>query len=58
MIKSPCNSICKMNEHTELCEGCYRTLDEIIRWGMSSDEEKIKILEDVKKRNDNLGYIS
>ncbi len=58
MIKSPCNSICKMNKVTGLCEGCFRTLDEIAKWGMAPDEEKIKILENIKIRNGNLGNIS
>lgn len=44
-----------MNPHTDVCEGCHRTLDEIIKWSMATDSEKIEILEEIRKRNDNLG---
>jgi hydroxymethylglutaryl-CoA lyase len=40
LIASPCNKVCVMNEATGLCRGCYRTLDEIARWGTMSDEER------------------
>ena len=40
MIASPCNKVCVMNEATGLCRGCYRTLDEIARWGAMSDAER------------------
>lgn len=39
-VPSPCISVCRMDAVTGLCEGCFRTLDEIAGWGMSSDEEK------------------
>jgi predicted Fe-S protein YdhL (DUF1289 family) len=33
-----------MNPDTELCRGCFRTLDEIARWSSMSEEEREKIL--------------
>jgi predicted Fe-S protein YdhL (DUF1289 family) len=39
-VPSPCLSICRMDATRELCEGCFRTLDEIATWGMASDEDK------------------
>jgi predicted Fe-S protein YdhL (DUF1289 family) len=30
---SPCVSVCRMSEKTGLCEGCFRTIDEITGWG-------------------------
>ena len=33
-----------MNEATGLCRGCYRTLDEIARWGTMSDAEHAAVL--------------
>ena len=33
-----------MNEATGWCRGCYRTLDEIARWGTMSDEERAAVL--------------
>ena len=33
-----------MNEATGLCRGCFRTLDEIARWGTMSDPERAAVL--------------
>jgi predicted Fe-S protein YdhL (DUF1289 family) len=43
-VASPCNNVCKMNRDTALCEGCYRTLDEIAAWSGMSLEEKRAVL--------------
>jgi predicted Fe-S protein YdhL (DUF1289 family) len=34
----------------ELCIGCYRTLDEIVRWSKASDDHKREILDAVARR--------
>jgi len=39
-VPSPCLSVCRMDPHSELCEGCLRTLDEIAAWSRMGDEEK------------------
>jgi predicted Fe-S protein YdhL (DUF1289 family) len=40
-VASPCINVCRMNPQTALCEGCYRTLDEIAAWsGMSAEERR------------------
>jgi predicted Fe-S protein YdhL (DUF1289 family) len=39
-VPSPCISICRMDPDTELCQGCFRTLEEIAAWGMASEDEK------------------
>ena len=39
-VPSPCLSVCKMDPHSELCAGCFRTLDEIAAWSRMGDEEK------------------
>jgi len=49
-VASPCINICKMNEASGLCEGCWRTLDEIIVWSKSSNANKTAILELVEQR--------
>lgn len=43
-VASPCSNVCKMNPDTALCEGCYRTLDEIAAWAGLSDAEKRAVL--------------
>ena len=40
-VASPCINVYRMNPDTGLCEGCYRTLDEIAAWsGMSAEERR------------------
>jgi uncharacterized protein len=41
-VPSPCISVCRMQATAgqALCEGCYRTIDEIARWGNMSEMEK------------------
>ena len=39
-VPSPCISICRMNKLTGLCEGCFRTIDEIGQWGKADDQAK------------------
>ncbi|HJW25749.1 MAG TPA: DUF1289 domain-containing protein [Rhodocyclaceae bacterium] len=50
MVPSPCINVCKMDEHTGLCQGCFRTLDEIAAWSASSDAARLDILARVAKR--------
>ncbi len=47
---SPCITVCKMDEKSELCLGCWRTIDEIVAWGSHSDDAKEKILALIKFR--------
>lgn len=42
-VGSPCCSVCKMNDRSGLCEGCYRTIDEIIAWSKMGDEAKRRV---------------
>ena len=49
-IVSPCISVCRMSAATGLCEGCFRTRDEIASWGNAGDEGKRAIWIDIEKR--------
>lgn len=42
-VPSPCMSICRMDSHSGLCEGCFRSLDEIRFWSQSDDAAKKRI---------------
>ena len=42
-VLSPCNSVCRMDQKSKLCLGCWRTLDEIVAWSSGSDEAKKKV---------------
>jgi uncharacterized protein len=39
-VPSPCISVCRMDPDSEVCEGCFRTLEEIAAWSRASEEEK------------------
>jgi predicted Fe-S protein YdhL (DUF1289 family) len=39
-VRSPCINVCRIDPDTGLCEGCYRTLDEIAAWSSMADDEK------------------
>jgi predicted Fe-S protein YdhL (DUF1289 family) len=51
-VESPCIDVCRMDG--ELCVGCYRTLDEIVRWSTASDDDKREILTAVAQRRADL----
>lgn len=42
-VPSPCISVCKMSSATELCIGCFRTLDEIGLWGRMDDATRHQV---------------
>lgn len=49
-VLSPCISVCRMNEKTGLCEGCFRTGDEIAVWGQADNTLKIRIWKQIEQR--------
>jgi hypothetical protein len=49
-LKSPCTKVCVMEPQSGLCRGCYRTLDEIARWGGMTDAEREEILSGLEQR--------
>lgn len=49
-VPSPCISICKMSPDSQLCVGCYRTLDEIIAWSRSDDSTKKQVWQAISQR--------
>jgi predicted Fe-S protein YdhL (DUF1289 family) len=54
-VRSPCISVCKLDKHG-VCEGCYRTVDEIRQWFGLDNEARAKILEEVEKRKPKKWY--
>lgn len=47
-VTSPCINVCRM--HNNVCIGCYRTLEEIAKWTQYSDQEKIKVKQQLETR--------
>jgi prolyl-tRNA editing enzyme YbaK/EbsC (Cys-tRNA(Pro) deacylase)/predicted Fe-S protein YdhL (DUF1289 family) len=49
-VPSPCVSVCRMDTGSGLCEGCFRTLDELRAWGGSDDVAKKAIWSNLTER--------
>ena len=47
---SPCNRICTLDPGTDICMGCFRTLDEISQWTRFTDAERQAIREALAER--------
>jgi predicted Fe-S protein YdhL (DUF1289 family) len=47
---SPCISVCVMNPQTGWCDGCLRTIDEIVQWSGATDSDKQAIWIEIKRR--------
>ena len=54
IVPSPCINVCKMNTQTGLCEGCFRTIDEIVKWSTASNEYKRTVWAEIEKRQHEL----
>ena len=49
-VASPCVSICNIDDVTGLCEGCFRTLDEIAVWSQMDNAAKREIWNRITQR--------
>ena len=49
-VPSPCISICRMSAANGLCEGCFRTGDEIAAWSQVSEDRKRAIWRTIEQR--------
>lgn len=47
---SPCISVCRLDESTGWCAGCYRTIDEIRDWIIMTPDERHAVLARVAER--------
>ena len=43
-FESPCINSCKMNEITNISDGCGRTIKEIMQWTFMTDEARKGIM--------------
>ena len=53
-VASPCINICRMHAGTGWCEGCARTIEEIIAWRDASNEERRSVLARLPERRQQL----
>ena len=49
-VPSPCISICRMSAANGLCEGCFRTGDEIAAWSQASEDRKRALWRIIEQR--------
>lgn len=56
-VESPCNNVCKMDERTGWCLGCYRTLAEIGAWSALEEENKRAVIEHLAERREAAGAL-
>lgn len=49
-VPSPCTSVCRMDPGSGLCEGCLRTIDEIIAWAELTDAAKRQVWAEIERR--------
>ncbi|HTT09680.1 MAG TPA: DUF1289 domain-containing protein [Burkholderiaceae bacterium] len=49
-VPSPCRSVCRMNPASGLCEGCWRTIDEIVQWAQLDDAARRAVWSEIGRR--------
>ena len=49
-VPSPCLSVCRMEQGSALCAGCFRTLDEIAAWGSLPDRSRRAVWQQIEQR--------
>ena len=49
-IESPCVEVCQIRKGDKVCHGCFRTLDEIARWGGMTSAERRQIMNELPVR--------
>lgn len=49
-LPSPCINVCKMEDASGLCQGCLRTIPEIIAWSDASENDKCAIWQAIQRR--------
>jgi len=49
-VPSPCTSVCRIDPESGLCEGCWRTLDEIADWGALDDRARHTVWLQLERR--------
>lgn len=49
-VPSPCINVCRMDPASGYCEGCWRTIDEIVQWSTLSDTDKRTVWAAIERR--------
>ena len=54
-VPSPCLSVCVMDPQSQVCAGCWRSLEEIGAWSRMPDEAKRQVWSSIQQRLKGLG---
>lgn len=49
-VKSPCTALCTLIPGTQICAGCYRTVEEIRDWLYYDDTQKTAVVSELDAR--------
>ncbi len=49
-VPSPCINLCQMAPASGLCEGCLRTIDEIVHWSSAGEDYKRAVWAEIRRR--------
>lgn len=49
-VPSPCIAVCHLEASSGLCSGCHRTAEEIGRWSVLTDAERIDVWKKIESR--------
>ncbi|KQV51861.1 DUF1289 domain-containing protein [Massilia sp. Root335] len=55
-VPSPCINVCKMSPVSGLCEGCLRTIDEIVAWSRADDDYKRAVWSEIRRREAHIPF--
>jgi len=50
IVPSPCVDICALDEK-DICIGCGRSADEILDWGIMTNDKKRQVLKNISLRH-------
>ena len=50
LAPSPCINVCRMDPRSGLCEGCLRTMDEIMQWSTAGESQKRAVWVEIWQR--------
>jgi len=52
-LRSPCIALCKL-DYNDICQGCYRSITEIVGWKDTPEHQKKIIIERVTRQRQQL----
>jgi predicted Fe-S protein YdhL (DUF1289 family) len=50
IVSSPCIDVCRIDEASGLCAGCWRTLDEIGAWSAMDAQARLAVWDSLVQR--------